>query len=101
MADWAIRYFENRGQGHLATVTSVGGLRGSRAAPAYNATKSFQMNYLEGLRQRVVARRLPIEVTDIRPGFCGYGYGQGRGAGLGRSGGQGLSANRTRYRPAA
>ena len=39
VADWAIRCFENRGQGHLAAVTSVGGLRGSGAAPAYNATK--------------------------------------------------------------
>lgn len=45
VADWAIRYFENRGQGHLATVTSVGGLRGSGAAPAYNATKSFQPKF--------------------------------------------------------
>ena len=79
VADWAIRYFENRGQGHLATVTSVGGLRGSGAAPAYNATKSFQMNYLEGLRQRVAARRLPIEVTDIRPGFVDTAMAKGEG----------------------
>ena len=100
VADWAIRYFENRGQGHLATVTSVGGLRGSGAAPAYNATKSFQMNYLEGLRQRVAVR--PADRGDRHPSrFCRYGHGQGGGAVLGRSGGQGLSANRTRYRPAA
>ena len=79
VADWAIRCFENRGQGHLAAVTSVGGLRGSGAAPAYNATKSFQMNYLEGVRQRVTARRLPIGVTDIRPGFVDTDMAKGEG----------------------
>ena len=100
VADWAIRYFENRGQGHLATVTSVGGLRGSGAAPAYNATKSFQMNSFP--LSATFKQSNSADRGDRHPSrFCGYGYGQGRGAVLGRSGGQGLSANRTRYRPAA
>jgi NADP-dependent 3-hydroxy acid dehydrogenase YdfG len=47
----------------------VAGLRGSRIAPAYNATKAFQINYLEGFRQKATKLKTPIFVTDIRPGF--------------------------------
>lgn len=50
VVDWAYGYFERRGCGHLAVLTSVGGLRGSGAAPAYNASKAYQINYAEGLR---------------------------------------------------
>ena len=38
-------------------------------APAYNATKAYQMNYLEGLRQKATKLKFHIFVTDIRPGF--------------------------------
>ena len=79
VADWAIRYFERQGKGHLAAITSTGGLRGSGAAPAYNATKAFQMNYLEGLRQRLAGKGLPVFVTDIRPGFVDTAMAKGEG----------------------
>lgn len=76
---WAVRFFERQGAGHLAAITSVGGLRGNGVAPAYNATKSFQMNYLEGIRQRAAARRIPLAVTDVRPGFVDTAMAKGEG----------------------
>lgn len=79
VADWAVRYFERQGHGHLAAITSAGGLRGSGPAPAYNATKAFQMNYLEGLRQRLAGKHLPVYVTDIRPGFVDTAMAKGDG----------------------
>ncbi len=45
--DWTFNYFEKQGYGHLAAITSAAGIRGNRLAPSYNATKSYQINYLE------------------------------------------------------
>lgn len=67
--DWAYKFFEKQKSGHLVAITSVAGLRGSRLAPAYYASKSYQINYLEGLRQKAKKSKLPIFVTDIRPGL--------------------------------
>ena len=53
VVDWACRLFERKRGGHLVVISSVGGLRGSGAAPAYNASKAYQINYAEGLRQRL------------------------------------------------
>ncbi len=69
MADWAFRYFKQQGQGHLAAITSVAGMRGSRQAPAYSATKSFQIVYLQGLRQKARKERTGLVISDICPGF--------------------------------
>jgi len=69
VADWAINYFVKQGHGHFAAITSVAAIRGSRYAPAYNASKAYQVNYLEGLRQRLFHLKKPIYITDIRPGF--------------------------------
>lgn len=66
---WAYRYFEQQGGGHLVAVSSIAALRGNRTAPAYNASKAFMANYLEGLRERAIHQHLPLFVTDIRPGF--------------------------------
>lgn len=79
VADWAFNYFENQKTGHLVAITSVGGLRGSSNAPAYNATKAFQINYLEGLRQKATKLKIPIFVTDIRPGFVDTAMAKGEG----------------------
>ena len=69
LADWAFNYFKERGQGHLAAITSVAGMRGSRQAPGYSASKAYQINYLQGLRQKAHKEQLGIAVTDICPGF--------------------------------
>lgn len=69
VADWAFNYFKAKGEGHLAAITSIAGVRGSRQAPAYSATKAYQINYLQGLRQKAHKEHASIMVTDIRPGF--------------------------------
>ena len=79
IANWAFNYFENQKSGHLIAISSVGGLRGSRIAPAYNATKAFQINYLEGLRQKATKLKSQIFVTDIRPGFVDTAMAKGDG----------------------
>ena len=69
IADWGFRYFEQQKSGHLVTISSVGGTRGSGIAPAYNASKAYQINYMEGLRQKATKSPYSIYTTDIRPGF--------------------------------
>jgi short-subunit dehydrogenase len=58
-----------RGAGHLVGISSIAALRGNRYAPAYNASKAFVSNYLEGVRHRFNKMKLPIAVTDAQPGF--------------------------------
>lgn len=67
--DWGYRFFEKQRSGHLVGITSLAGLFGYGQAPAYNAAKSYQITYLEGLRQKAKKSGIPIVVTDIRPGF--------------------------------
>ncbi|NIJ46629.1 short-subunit dehydrogenase [Wenyingzhuangia heitensis] len=69
IVNWAFNFFEKQGNGHLVVISSIAGIRGSRIAPAYNASKAFQINYLEGLRQKAKKTKKPIYITDIRPGF--------------------------------
>jgi len=60
--------FLHTGQGHLAGVSSIAGLRGSPQNPAYSASKAFVSNYLQGLRGQLPANSA-IVITDILPGF--------------------------------
>ncbi len=66
--DYAYNYFATRGGGHIVAISSVMGLRGSCAAPAYSASKAYQINYLEALRQRAFVQKNNIHITDVRPG---------------------------------
>lgn len=66
---WAFHRLAAQGGGHLAAISSVAGTRGSRQAPAYSATKAFQIAYLEGLQQKAKKQGGKVCVTDIRPGF--------------------------------
>lgn len=79
IVDWAINYFEKQKKGHLVAISSIAGIRGSRMAPAYNASKAYQINYLEGLRQKIDKTKNPIYVTDIRPGFVDTDMAKGKG----------------------
>jgi len=79
VADWAFNWFAAQQAGHLVAISSIGGLRGSREAPAYNASKAYQINYLEGLRQKANRLRLPVFVTDIRPGLVYTAMAKGAG----------------------
>jgi len=79
MANVAFRHFYQAGRGHLVGISSIAALRGSPIAPAYNASKAFVSNYLEGLRMKALQRRLPITVTDILPGFVDTAMAKGDG----------------------
>jgi short-subunit dehydrogenase len=79
IAGWAFNFFEAQGHGHLVAISSIGGLRGSRQAPAYNASKAYQINYLEGLRQKAARLKAPVFVTDIRPGLVDTAMAKGEG----------------------
>ena len=65
----AYRYFAERGEGHIAAITSIAGTKGLGPAPSYSATKAMQNVYLQALEQQANARNLKIHFTDIRPGF--------------------------------
>ena len=79
VAGWAFNLFEKQGSGHLVAVTSIGGLLGSRHAPAYNASKAYQINYLDALRQKAKHLKGSVHVTDIRPGFVNTAMAKGDG----------------------
>ena len=65
----AYRYFAEKGEGHIAAITSIAGTKGLGPAPSYSATKAMQNTYLQALEQQANARKLKIRFTDIRPGF--------------------------------
>jgi len=65
----AYRYFADRGEGHIAAITSIAGTKGLGPAPSYSATKAMQNVYLQALEQQAYSRGLKIHFTDIRPGF--------------------------------
>jgi short-subunit dehydrogenase len=79
LADWGIKKFKAQGHGHLVNISSVAGIRGNGIAPSYNATKAYQINYLEGLRLNISKSNLPIYVTDVRPGFVDTAMAKGDG----------------------
>jgi short-subunit dehydrogenase len=79
VSDWAFNFFEQQSSGHLAAITSIAGIRGARHAPAYNASKAYQINYLQGLRQKAVNLKIPVFITDARPGFVDTPMAKGEG----------------------
>lgn len=54
---------------HVAVVSSVAGTAGLGVAPAYSATKSMQQVYVSALTQLAGIEKIPVQFTDIRPGF--------------------------------
>lgn len=52
LAGLCYKYFSQHGHGHIVGISSIGALRGNHIAPAYNASKAFMSNYLEGLRKK-------------------------------------------------
>lgn len=79
LAGETYKFFAQQGQGHLVGVSSIGALRGNSVAPAYNASKAFMSNYLEGLRKKAFEKGLPIIVTDIKPGYVDTDMAKGEG----------------------
>jgi len=77
MANVAFEHFRGSGSGHIVGISSIAAIRGGSEAPAYNASKAFVSNYLEGLRKKAVKLKLCIAVTDIQPGFVDTAMAQG------------------------
>ena len=75
----AMKYFLKRKTGHLAVITSVASLRGSAESPAYNASKAYIANYIEGMRCKVKKLKLEITVTDIKAGLVDTAMAKGEG----------------------
>lgn len=75
MTTFAFNYFKTHlathpeERGHIAVISSVAGTKGIGLAPAYSATKRFQNTYIDALEQLAHLHHLPIDFTDIRPGF--------------------------------
>lgn len=69
MATEAFRYFEQKGRGHLAAITSVAALHGNADGAVYAASKAFQSIYLDGLRDSARQKKLDICITELQPGF--------------------------------
>ena len=77
--DTLYHIFEQQGHGHLVAITSAGGLRGESMAPAYSASKAYQINYMEALRKKAYKSGNHIHVTDIRPGLVDTAMAKGEG----------------------
>lgn len=65
----AFRYMADGQGGRIACISSIAGTKGLGPAPSYSATKAFQNTYIQALEQLAKARHLPIQFSDIRPGF--------------------------------
>lgn len=77
--DTLFHLFEQQAHGHLVAITSTGGLRGEAMAPAYSATKAYQINYMEALRKKAFKAGGKVIVTDIRPGLVNTAMAKGEG----------------------
>jgi short-subunit dehydrogenase len=76
VANVAADYFSQKNSGCIVGISSVAAHRGSGRSPAYNASKAFVSNYMEGLRQKF--SNTAIQVIDIRPGFVDTEMVRGR-----------------------
>lgn len=79
IADWTFNLFQEQKHGQLVAISSIAGLRGNHLAPSYSASKAYQINYLESLRIKASKLKLPIFITDIRPGFVNTDMAKGDG----------------------
>jgi short-subunit dehydrogenase len=64
---WLANYFEAKGSGVLAVISSVAGDRGRKSNYVYGASKGALNVFLDGVRNRV--DRHGVHVLTIKPGF--------------------------------
>lgn len=75
--DTLYHYFEKQGNGHIVSVTSIGGLQPTPIAPSYSASKAYQINYTRSLQAK--AKHGPLCITEIRPGLVDTRMAKGDG----------------------
>jgi len=78
MANVAYHYFAKKNDGQIVGISSIAALKGGPIA-AYNASKAYISNYMEGLSCRALSQGKDIIVTDIRPGFVDTAMAKGEG----------------------
>src|SRR5690606_17297545 len=76
IAVWAANLFKRQGSGHIVGTSSVAAFWGNGRTLAYNASKAFELRYLEGLHNNLAPRG--VSVTDVRPGFVATEMTAGR-----------------------
>ncbi|MGI8772948.1 MAG: SDR family oxidoreductase [Acidobacteriaceae bacterium] len=64
---WLANYFEARGAGVLAVISSVAGDRGRKSNYVYGTSKAALTTFLQGVRNR--CDRYGVHVLTIKPGF--------------------------------
>ena len=69
MVHEALEHFIDQRCGHLVGIASIAGLRAGKDAYTYSASKAFESRLLQGIRTTVKSQKLPIFITDIRPGW--------------------------------
>lgn len=70
MVEAAYKYFEStHRQGRIVAISSIAGVRGLEALPAYSASKAYDSTLLEALRQRARRDDLSLSIIDIKPGW--------------------------------
>ena len=79
LAGAAFKHFSKEGAGHIVGISSIAAIKGNPIAPAYNASKAYMSNYLEGLRIKAHQEKRHISVTDIQPGFVDTEMAKGDG----------------------
>lgn len=72
-------YYKSIKKGHIAAISSIASIRGADSAPAYNASKAFVTNYMDGLRKKSIKEKLNINVTTIMPGLVDTQMAKGEG----------------------
>lgn len=75
--DTLYNYFEEQGQGHIVSITSIGGMQPTPLAPSYSASKAFQINYTKSLQAK--AKKSQLCITEIRPGLVNTRMAKGEG----------------------
>jgi short-subunit dehydrogenase len=75
----AFNYYKSVKKGSIAAISSIASIRGSDDAPAYNASKAFVTNYMDGLRRKSIKEKLNINITTIMPGLVDTQMAKGEG----------------------
>lgn len=79
LATLGYNYFSSKNDGILVGISSIGALMANNHAPAYNASKAFVSNYLEGLQKKAYLEKKEITIIDIKPGYVDTPMAQGDG----------------------
>lgn len=79
VVDTIFNYYKSIKKGHIVAISSIASIRGSDIAPAYNASKAYVTNYMDGLRKKSVKENLNIDITTILPGLVDTQMAKGDG----------------------